>query len=209
MRPKLSAVHMLTSLSQELPDELWLPLAQAAPSRAPPGGGEVYASNSSLMLLMMLTGLEPEARACREQSLPRLARLEGRPGPARPPSDSSSTSVNTSSSSPFSSTGCCRVTVVVSRPRSSRWPRAGGQRRSACPLLPTGGVRIAPPPSPPPGSSEAPPASGCQGGGGAGLGSSLLPPPDVVLSGRVGSSGLVVPSSFWSALALGGSGAPR
>lgn len=168
----------------------------------------MYASNSSLMLLMMLTGLEPEARACREQSLPKLAKLEGRPGPARPPRDSSSTSVNTSSSSPFSSTGCCRVTVVVSRPRSSRWPRAGGQGCSACLLLPTGGVRIPPALPPPPGSSEAPPASGCQGRGGAGLGSGLPPPPTVVLSGSVGSSGLVLPSSLWSALALRGSGAP-
>lgn len=108
--PRLSAVQTLTSLSQELMEEPWLP----------PGACEVYASNSSLMLLMMLTGLEPEARACREQALPRLARLAGRPGPASPPRDSSSTTVNTSSSSPLSSNGCCSVTVVVSRPRSRR-----------------------------------------------------------------------------------------
>lgn len=167
----------------------------------------MYASNSSLMLLIMLTGLEPEARACREQLLPTLARLAGRPGPASPPRGSSSTTVNTSSSSPFSSTGCCSVTVVVSRPRSRR-PRADGPRRSTCPLMPTGGVRTTPSAPPPLGSSGALPASSCPGGGGAGLGSGLLPPP-AMASSSSGSSGLVLPSSLCSLLAWEGSGALR
>lgn len=131
--PRLSAKQTLTSLSQEPMDEAGLPPAHAVPTGSSPGSPgpsdtcEVYASNSSLMLLMMLTGLEPEAKACREQSLPKLARLEGRVVPASPPRGSSSTTVNTSSSSPFSSTGCCRVTVVVSRPLSRWRPRADGQ----------------------------------------------------------------------------------
>ena len=67
------------------------------------------------MLPMMLTGREPEAKACTEQSLLKLMMLVGRPLSSTPLMVSSSTSVNTSSSSPFSSRGCCTVTIVVLR----------------------------------------------------------------------------------------------
>lgn len=145
----------------------------------------------------MLTGREPEARACREQSLPKLARLARRPGLVRPPRGSSSTTVNTSSSSPFSSTGCCSVTVVVRRPRSTGQPRVAGQGQPACPLWPTGGTRTL---------SPAPPPRGSWGGGGAGSGSGRLSVAPVSLFGADGSHLVAVPFSLsapWWALGLG------
>ena len=109
-----------------------------------PPAANVYASNSSLMLLMMLTGREPEARACREQSLLKLMMLDGRPLSKILPMASSSTTVNTSSSSPFSSTGCWRVTVARRMSRSKHLSLVGRIWHSSNGVLPMWEVNESP-----------------------------------------------------------------
>lgn len=69
-------------------------------------GRDVKDSYSSVILLTMLTGCQPEVTVCRERPLLEPGGSLGTPA----------TSVNTSSSSLFSCTGRCRVTVLLKGP---------------------------------------------------------------------------------------------